>query len=191
MVRSAALLFRERGVHGTSFADVLEHSGAPRGSIYHHFRGGKRELAVEATEWAGEVILAGTVRALRDHDPVSAIGALTDQWLAILRGSNYAAGCVIVAAALEGDREPLLRDTAGRVFGAWESALATALRDAGADDARAASIGTLIVAALEGAIVLARAQRSTVPLERVTDELQLLVASALPTAAQPRSRSKT
>src|SRR3712207_8589123 len=51
-------LFRssERGVQGTSFADVLEHSGAPRGSIYHHFGGGKTQLAEEATRWAGEYI---------------------------------------------------------------------------------------------------------------------------------------
>src|SRR5918995_78876 len=70
MIESAAVLFRERGVHGTSFSDVLEHSGAPRGSIYHHFPGGKTELAAEAVRWAGDVIVAGTVAALADPDPL-------------------------------------------------------------------------------------------------------------------------
>jgi AcrR family transcriptional regulator len=45
MIQSAALLFREHGYSGTGFRDVIEHSGAPRGSIYHHFPGGKEELA--------------------------------------------------------------------------------------------------------------------------------------------------
>src|SRR5207245_307823 len=52
MIESAALLFRERGIHGTSFADVLAHSGAPRGSVYHHFSGGKTQLAEETIRWA-------------------------------------------------------------------------------------------------------------------------------------------
>lgn len=73
MVQSAALLFRERGVLGTSFNDVIEHSGAPRGSIYHHFKGGKTQLAEEATRWAGEFIVAGTVAALAEDDPLAAL----------------------------------------------------------------------------------------------------------------------
>src|SRR5881409_2117240 len=71
MIQSAALLFREHGVRGTAFADVLEHSGAPRGSVYHHFPGGKRQLAEETTQYAGEYIAAGIVRALHDDDPVA------------------------------------------------------------------------------------------------------------------------
>ena len=54
MIQSAALLFRERGIEGTAFADVLQRSGAPRGSVYHHFPGGKQQLAEEATRWASK-----------------------------------------------------------------------------------------------------------------------------------------
>src|SRR4051812_40625090 len=93
MIESAALLFRQRGIHGTSFSDVLEHSGAPRGSIYHHFRGGKTQLAEEATRWAGEFIVAGAVAALEEDDPVAAIDAFRRQWTALLRRSDFAAGC--------------------------------------------------------------------------------------------------
>src|SRR4051812_49001651 len=56
MVESAALLFREQGYSGTGFRDVIGHSGAPRGSIYHHFPGGKSELAAETVRYAGEVV---------------------------------------------------------------------------------------------------------------------------------------
>ena len=56
MVISAALLIRERGAHPTAIADVLEHSGAPRGSAYHYFPGGRTQLLCEAIDYAGEYI---------------------------------------------------------------------------------------------------------------------------------------
>lgn len=180
MIRSAALLFRERGVQGTSFNDVLAHSGAPRGSIYHHFAGGKTQLAEEATTWAGEWVMAGTVAALRERDPVAAVAGFAAGWRRVLADSDFEAGCPVVAAALEGDREPTVRDAAGRAFAAWEDTLAAAFADRGVPDARACSLATLVIAAVEGAIVVARARRSIAPLERVTDELTTLLAAALP-----------
>src|SRR3954470_8565492 len=96
MIESAAVLLRERGVQGTSFSDVLAHSGAPRGSIYHHFQGGKTQLAEEATRWAGEFIVASTVAALAEHDPVEAIATFRQWWTRLLERSDYAAGCVVV-----------------------------------------------------------------------------------------------
>ena len=51
MVLSALYLIAERGVQGTSIADVLERSGAPRGSVYHHFPGGKNEIVGAAMEY--------------------------------------------------------------------------------------------------------------------------------------------
>src|SRR3954462_714000 len=96
MIESAAVLFRERGVQGTSFSDVIEHSGAPRGSIYHHFQGGKTQLAEEATRWAGEFSVAGTVAALAERDPVEAIDGFRRWWSTLLRQSDFSAGCVIV-----------------------------------------------------------------------------------------------
>src|SRR5919201_7013446 len=89
MIQSAALLFRERGIEGTSFSDVLEHSGAPRGSIYHHFPAGKSQLAEEATRYAGDFIAAGLVTALAGGDPVAAIRAFTASWLEILRRADF------------------------------------------------------------------------------------------------------
>src|SRR3954454_13879984 len=101
MIESAAVLFRERGVQATSFNDVLAHSGAPRGSIYHHFRGGKTQLAEGATRWAGELILAGMVAALGDGDPIGVLEHFRRSWTDVLEGSDYGAWSVIVAATLE------------------------------------------------------------------------------------------
>ena len=190
MIESAAVLFRERGVQGTSFSDVLAHSGAPRGSIYHHFPGRKTQLAEEATRWAGEFIVAGTVAALAENDPVAAIDSFRRWWTTLLHRSDYAAGCVIVAAALEGDREPTVRDAAGAAFGEWEDVLAQAFSRRGVPEDRSRSIATLLIAGIEGAVLMSRAQQSTRPLERVCEELQRVVADAIggpepPWAANP------
>src|SRR4051812_5794041 len=167
MIESAALLICQRGVEATSFADVLEHSGAPRGSIYHHFPGGKAQLAEETTRWAGDYIVRGTLRALASGDPAVALGALRKEWASTLRESGFEAGCPIVAATLEGDREPAARDAAGEVFSRWQDALADGLRARGVAAARARSLAALTIASIEGAILLARAQRSLAPLDRV------------------------
>jgi AcrR family transcriptional regulator len=179
MITSAVALFRERGVHGTSFSDVLDHSGAPRGSIYHHFPGGKAQLAEEATRYAGEFIAAGLARSLESDDPVAAIRAFAATWRELLQRSDFAAGCPIMSATLEGDRSPAARDAAGVAFDRCVALLADALGRRGVEPDRARSLGTLAVSAVEGGIVLARAQRSAAPLERVADELEALVAAAV------------
>jgi AcrR family transcriptional regulator len=179
MIRSAALLFRRQGIEGTSFSDVLDHSGAPRGSIYHHFPGGKAQLAEEATRYAGDFISAGLAAALETDDPVGAIGRFTSFWLEILRGADFGDGCPIVAAAMEGDRLPGARDAAGVAFARWEDLLTSAIARHGLPTDRARAIATLAIAATEGGIVLARAQRSTEPLERVATEIERLVASVM------------
>ncbi len=179
MIQSAALLIREHGVQGTSFSDVLTHSGAPRGSIYHHFPDGKTQLAAEATQWAGEYIVAGTVAALADGDPVAAIATFGRWWTTTLESSDYQAGCVIAAAAVEGEREPTVRAAAAAAFATWEDVFSGALQAHGVPASRARSLATLLIAAIEGAVILARATQTTTPLARVTHELQGIIAGVI------------
>jgi TetR/AcrR family transcriptional regulator, lmrAB and yxaGH operons repressor len=179
MIRSGAQLFRERGVHGTSFADVLEHSGAPRGSVYHHFPGGKDEFAVAVTRYAGDLIGAALRSALQDDDPVAAVDRFTAMWIAMLEQGDYAAGCPVVAVAVDGAPGPGTREAAGAAFAGWESDVAGAMVRRGVDEARARSLATLVLSGIEGAIVLSRAQRDVAPLRRVADELSTLVATAV------------
>jgi TetR/AcrR family transcriptional regulator, lmrAB and yxaGH operons repressor len=186
MIESAALLFSESGVQGTSFTDVLAHSGAPRGSVYHHFSGGKTQLVEDATRWAGEFTIAGAVAAVERRDPVAAVGSFRRHWSRILRASDFAGGCPLATAAIEGSHEPTARDIAGEAFADWQKVVAHALRRRGVPAARARSIATLLLASIEGAIILCRAQRSLRPLERVSEELESVMASALE-AEQPAS----
>jgi len=179
MIETAAVVMRERGVEGTSFSEVIARSGAPRGSIYHHFPGGKAQLIEEATRYAGEFTASGLASALVQEDPLAAVRALTATWLKLLRRSDYGAGCPVVAASLEGARSPGAREAAGEAFTRWEELLARALEPHLRSPARASSLATLVISSVEGAVVLARATRSLEPLERVARELEQLLTDAI------------
>jgi TetR/AcrR family transcriptional regulator, lmrAB and yxaGH operons repressor len=179
MIWSAALLMRKHGVEGTSFSEVIERSGAPRGSIYHHFPGGKSQLIEEATRYAGDFIASGLVAALAEDDPVRAIRDFASGWSALLTRSDFAAGCPVVAASLEGERTPGAREAAGAAFARWQEILTGALEPHVGDAQRAGELATLVIAAIEGAVVLVRAQRSPEPLERVASSLERLLAREL------------
>jgi AcrR family transcriptional regulator len=180
MIRGAAQLLRERGYTGTGFREVIELTGAPRGSIYHHFPGGKAELAAEAVDFAGSMARGAIDSALADGDPRAALRAFVDLWRAEFERSGYRAGCPIAAVAVEThDDAPELLDAAERAFAAWRSAFADLLRRAGVEDARATRLATVVVSAVEGAIVLSRAEHDAGPLLDVADELESLVSAAL------------
>ncbi|ANZ25676.1 TetR family transcriptional regulator [Rhodococcus sp. WB1] len=185
MIRSAIRLIRERGVAATSFADVLAHSGAPRGSVYHHFPGGKAQLVEEATRSAADHLGDGMARVLDSSDTPGALQALADLWRRGLEAGDYAVGCPIVAAALGTERGA--RDVAAEAFEHWCGLLTGTLVADGVGPERARSLAVLIVGALEGALVLAQAQRSSAPLDAVVDELSALCRSAIDPAASPRS----
>jgi AcrR family transcriptional regulator len=179
MIWSAALLMRKHGVEGTSFSEVIERSGAPRGSIYHHFPGGKAQLIEEATRYAGDFTASGLAAALAEKDPVTAITEFVSGWSAVLRRSDFSAGCPVVAASLGGSAGA--RDAAAAAFGRWEAILAQALGRHVPDPERARSIATLVVSAVEGAVLLVRAERSTEPLERVGREIERVLVDAVST----------
>lgn len=175
MLDSAITLFRERGVAATSLRDVVAHSGAPRGSIYHHFPGGKAQLAEEATQRAGDFIGALLARLVTGDDPDRAVGRFVDYWSGALTSSDYRDGCPVAAAALSEDDTDAARAAAGVAFGQWESALSAALRERGLPAARSESLASLVVCSIEGALIVARARRSREPLRRVGAELRSLL----------------
>lgn len=179
MIRSALVLIGEQGVEATSFAQVIEHSGAPRGSIYHYFPGGKAQLIEEATRYAGERIAKLLTRAVGEgDDPAAAVEALSRFWSTVLDDSDFTAGCPVLAATLEGDRSPAARAAAGEVFARWERLWAEMLQRAGVPRERACSLASIAISAIEGAVILSRAERSRAPLERVVAELHRLFDDA-------------
>ena len=180
MVRGAAQLLRERGYTGTGFREVIERTGAPRGSIYHHFPGGKAQLAGEAVDYVGGLARGAIERSFAEGGPIAGLRAFVEIWRADFERSGYRAGCPIVAVAVENHEDaPELLDSAARAFDAWTSAFAESLRTAGVPSERADRLSTLVVSAVEGAIVLSRAERDPKPLLDVAAELEDLIAAAL------------
>ena len=176
MIVSAALLLREKGLTGTSFGDVIDHSGAPRGSIYHHFPDGKAQLVEEAMQYAGGYI----ADFIEDADPIEALRSFEKGWRKQLERTDFRAGCPIVAVAVEAHSDaPQLATAAAQAFESWQDAMARLLEREGVALARARRLAAMTVAAIEGAVVMCRAQRDMKPLEDVSAELEAMLESAL------------
>ncbi len=188
MIRSQALLQRERGVAGTALPDVIEHSGAPRGSIYHHFPNGRAELAEQATLFAGEWITRNLEQALACRDPLAAHEAFIDSWLVVLRDSDFRAGCAVAAGALDLTPDSGARHSAALGFQQWERLLRDAFESAGIAPARAETLAVTSISSIEGALVLSRAEGSTRPLEQVGSQLLRLIAEEIGVAERSSRR---
>ena len=192
MVASAALLIRERGAQSTAIADVLAHSGAPRGSAYHYFPGGRTQLLCEAVDYVADFVAARMAKA---GSGIEALDRLVRFYRKNLIESDYRAGCPILAVAVEagepGKDNPAL-ERAAATFTRWNDLIAARLIADGVAENRAEELAVSMTAGLEGAIVLARAARDTKPLDIVHRQLRDLLEAELPTrrttdqAAQPR-----
>lgn len=169
MIESAVTLLAIRGLQGTAFSDVLERSGAPRGSIYHHFPAGKDELVDAAIELAGERALR-VLDAVEGAPPVEVTRYFLELWRQVLTRSNLRAGCAVLAVTVATDSPDLL-DHAASVFRAWRGRLAELYVGAGVEPTAATRLAATLVAASEGAVVISRAERSLDPFEAVAAQL--------------------
>jgi AcrR family transcriptional regulator len=181
MVQATIELLQQRGYAGTSFGDVMAASGAPRGSIYHHFPGGKQQLVAEAMARYAEGIAQRLRVAVQDGHSRDAVATFLDVVRAGLRASDFARGCAIAAVVLDvTPSESVLLDLGSEALGGWRRILETAFRHDGADEARARRLATFVVAAVEGALILARADRDLGPVNEVAVELDHHLASGPP-----------
>lgn len=180
MVAAAAGSIRRHGAAATSIDRVLALSGAPRGSVYHHFPRGRAQLVLEAVGFAGDHVSALMVEAARDGSPVLAVDRFVAMWREQLLESGFRDGCPVLAVSVESDEaHPELTDAAAEVFGHWHGLLKAALVDAGLEVGRAERLATFVIAAVEGALVLSRAQRRTDPLDDVGTELRAVLTAAI------------
>lgn len=180
MVVSAALLIRERGAHATAISDVLEHSGAPRGSAYHYFPGGRTQLLCEAVDYAGEHVAAVITGA---DDGLQLLDTLIDKYRRQLLDSDFRAGCPVVAVSVEAgeqhDADRMVIERAAAVFDRWTDLIAARFIADGIAPQRARELAVLATVSLEGAIVLARVRRDLMPLDVVHRQLHDQLAASL------------
>jgi len=178
MVASAVNLLARRGLQATSFSEVLEHSGAPRGSVYHHFPAGKDQMIGSALDAAGDRAIG--LLDQKAGAPAEEIAAwFLHIWREVLIRGKFEAGCAVLAVAVAADSPDLLDHTA-RVFRTWRKRLAELLEQGGLAAEDAARFAVVLVASSEGAVVLARAEQSLEPFDLVAEQLieQVRVFSA-------------
>ena len=189
MVETAAELFRQQGYHATAFSEVVAVSGAPRGSIYFHFPGGKEELAVAAAARAVDEA-AGIVEAAasKARDAAGFARAFADLVCERLESSEFRKGCAIATMVLElAPQVEAVRAEFDRGFTVGRQALADQFRRYGYEPARADALAVLFLSAIEGALILARAARSVEPLQAASGAFITLLEPP-PAAARSKRR---
>jgi TetR/AcrR family transcriptional repressor of lmrAB and yxaGH operons len=178
MLVSAASLIGSRGVGATSFSDVLEVSRAPRGSIYHHFPGGKRELVGEAMRWTSEQVMTHQ----RGCSATTAAGVV-EHFVSLFRqsvvSSHCQAGCPIASVVVDtsSDEDQVL-EIGRSSFRAWTRLLTSQLVAVGVSARRARPLANITLASVEGALIMCRAEKSVLPLEMVSAQLRQLARMA-------------
>jgi TetR/AcrR family transcriptional repressor of lmrAB and yxaGH operons len=180
MIETTASLVHRRGFYGTSLNEILTESGAPRGSLYYHFPGGKEELVLEATRQG----VASVTQLLKEvltgsPDPAEGVRAFVEAAAHELRDSGYVFGCPVAPIVLDSPESSALAEICREALEEWQQVLVEGLGSGGIERARAESLATMIVCGLEGGLILARARRDIAPLDAVAEELASMVQSAL------------
>jgi TetR/AcrR family transcriptional repressor of lmrAB and yxaGH operons len=168
---------RRRGLHGMGLAELLARADAPKGVLYHHFPGGKTELALVAIDDVMDRMLRGLDTLLaQSPDPIAALRQWMTGATARLRDTGFECGCPLATVALESTtHDPQLRAALGRAFARMRDRIAQSLEQGGESPESAQGLAALIVAAYEGGLLQARVAQSTQPIEQATDTLLALL----------------
>jgi TetR/AcrR family transcriptional regulator, lmrAB and yxaGH operons repressor len=177
MVDGAVRLLATAGVEGTSFKEVLAVADAPRGSVYHHFPGGKSELLHAALDRVSQRALVA-MEATRGQSASKVLEQFLGLWRALLDYSRLSAGCAVVSVTVAGPDADVLEHV-GTIFRNWTDQLTELFVAGGMSEDTAHRMATVTIAATEGAVVLARAQRNRDPFDEVASTLMGLVGDAV------------
>jgi TetR/AcrR family transcriptional repressor of lmrAB and yxaGH operons len=177
IINAAVTLYRRQGFARTGLNDIVDVSGAPKGSLYHYFPDGKSSIAVAAVEEAGRRV-AATVAKLADEcgstgELLRAHARLLAGWM---RGSGFRNGCPITTVLLElAPRERAVSDAGRKAYAARIAILRERLVADGFARPRAEALAVLCTSALQGALIQARVERSGRPIEVTAAELARLI----------------
>lgn len=170
-------LIEVQGFQATGLNQILQESAAPRGSLYHYFPGGKEALLTEAIERTGAAVALRLERALAEEaEPGDAIEAFVLKIARLVRASNYQSGGPLMTTALEAaGTSERLRVACSEAYLSWQRVFERRLRAGGIPAARCQALVQVVMAALDGAVVLARTHRTTESLEVVAREMRRLI----------------
>ncbi|HEX3174485.1 MAG TPA: helix-turn-helix domain-containing protein [Solirubrobacterales bacterium] len=179
LLNGARRLLAEKGYAGMELRDVAERGDAPRGSIYHHFPGGKAQLAAEAAELEGNEIRAAIERSLKERGLGETLTMFGEMFRRRVEDHPERLGCPVAAAALARPEDPALAAAATAAFQSWEEPIAAALHAEGVDAKQAANFAGLVVSTIEGALVRARAAGDQAPLDSAVSGLHAALEALL------------
>lgn len=177
IVETTSTLLERQGYHATGLNQIVAESETPRGSLYYYFPEGKEELAAAAIEFKTRQIADHTRRSLAAHD--DAVDAIYHYLLGLadhLESDHCCGGAPIAAIALEtASYSERLRGACQAAYTALHQPFAEKLMDSRFPADRAQALALTIGAALEGAIILSRAERSSQPLRTVAEEMRRML----------------
>ena len=140
MIETTASLVHRRGFHGTSLNEILLESGAPRGSLYYHFPGGKEELVLEATRQGVAIVTRLLKEVLADSpDPADGVRAFVEAAAHELRDSGYVFGCPVAPIVLDSPESSALAEVCQEALEEWQQVLVEGLGSGGASKGGARS----------------------------------------------------
>ncbi len=171
LVRTAMRLFRRQGYASTGLQQILAESGAPKGSLYHYFSSGKEALGEAAVRMAGSMVREMlSDLAARHSEPKAFLRAYCEVMAGWMEESGFRSGCPIATTLLETAPESPAITAAGQsAIDGWIDVVASVLANGGMGLREARSRAQLIIAALEGALILSRIRSSTRPILDVAE----------------------
>lgn len=171
LLKAASLLFRQKGYAGVGLAEILAATDLPKGSLYYHFPGGKRELAEAATRWAAGRVVDAAERAFADADAFNEGAARLAEMLgqAIAR-EDYLAACPVLSILQSSRVEPALRAVALEIYQGWTDRIADHAARLGVQDPQ--QVARALLMQVQGAWVLAFAECSSAAFAELAGRLR-------------------
>jgi TetR/AcrR family transcriptional regulator, lmrAB and yxaGH operons repressor len=190
MIDAATTLFRRRGYEGVGVAELIAVSGAPRGSLYFHFPGGKEQIAIEAVRKASHAVLDGIrARAQATTTIEDYIDTACTGWAANLDASDFENGCIIALVGLEAaSASPALKEEAANAFAEWEVELSRMASEKGLPEPQSRAFARAFIGAVEGAIMLARTRQQSSAMFDAAAPMKAYVAHLRQEADASRTR---
>jgi TetR/AcrR family transcriptional regulator, lmrAB and yxaGH operons repressor len=189
MIEATIDLMRSSGLSGAGINEIVRASGAPKGSVYHFFPGGKQQIAAEALTAYSQRVMAFIDTALASQKkPALKVRALFDAFARRVEDGQFRKSCAAGTVCLDLDADlEALRDVVAGAFDAWTAVIA---RHFAQGDVRAArSFAGLLLTAFEGAYIRARAERSSRPFKEAGTWLAELAATHFETRAEAKRRA--
>jgi len=182
MLAAAIDLFGARGYEGVGIAELLEKSGAPRGSLYFHFPGGKQQIGAEVVARVGAEV-AARFRGLNDSgvDLPTFIERVFKTTAKESKARCYVASCPMAAIATGfGAADEKLAQAVRDAFASWEREIADAAAARGMSAANAATFASAMLAAMEGAFIISKAQKSSAAHVNASRAVSALAQTLMP-----------